>query len=461
MQLNLIGESLLPPDTQILSVSGFNRRVKELLETKIPEVWIQGEISNFRRQSSGHCYFSLKDEKGQLSAVIFRGDSLGLGFALKDGVQIIAYGSPSIYELKGNYQLIVRFAIEAGEGRLQLEYERLKRSLAREGLFDPERKKPLPALPQVVAFITSPTGAAIRDFVSVLRRRQWKGRVIVLAVKVQGREAAREIAAMVEFAQNLGVIELLVVGRGGGSLEDLWPFNEEVVARAVAGCTLPVISAVGHEIDFPLSDFAADQRAETPTAAAEMITSRFIALEKRLRESMRGLRELSIQRIERERGRVELLGSQFSHVSPQQIVERSFLRLDDLENRLRERLSAGIFGLGAALQEANGRLQAISPRNRLKLANADIESGKMRFERATAVAAGRISDELRQLSKRLKNGNPKQVLKRGYVMVRNAEGEIVSRSCKIKEGERLTSEFTDGVVSVEVIEIGQGRPSSS
>ena len=454
-------ENLLPPDIRILSVSAFNRRVKELLETEIPEVWIRGEISNFRRQSSGHCYFSLKDERSQLSAVIFRGDALGLSVALQDGVQIIAFGSPSLYEPRGNYQLIVRFAIEVGEGRLQLEYERLKRSLAREGLFDPERKKPLPALPRVVGFVTSPTGAAIRDFVSVLRRRRWKGRVILLSAKVQGHEAAGEIAARVQWAQRWGEIELLVVGRGGGSLEDIWPFNEEIVARAIADCSLPVISAVGHEIDFTLSDFAADRRAETPTAAAEIISSSFVALEERLGESVRALRELSTRRIERERGHVELLGSRLSHASPQHMVERSSLRLDDLENRLRGRLAAGISGRGAALQEANARLQAISPRNRLRLAKADLQAGEVRFERAAEVAVAGVNDRLGQLSKRLKNASPKQILKRGYVLVRNTEGKLISRRREIGDGERLTNEFADGVVDVKVIRTAQGKYSSS
>ena len=232
------------------SVSEFTRRVKTLLEEGIRPGWVRGEVSNLRAQASGHVYFSLKDAGAQLSAVLFRGDAARQTVKLRDGQQVVAYGEVSVYEARGQYQLIVRAVIEDGVGRLQQEFERLKQRLAAEGLFAPEKKRPIPAMPATVGFVTSPTGAAVQDFIRILSRRGWRGRLVVLPAKVQGEGAAAEMAAMLGLAQALGIFDLLVIGRGGGSLEDLWAFNEEVLVRAVAGCTVPVISAVGHEIDF-------------------------------------------------------------------------------------------------------------------------------------------------------------------------------------------------------------------
>ena len=268
-------------DERVASVGEFTRRIKVLLETGIRPGWVRGEVSNLRQQASGHVYFSLKDSEAQLSAVMFRGDAARQSLKLRDGQQVLVYGEINVYEVRGSYQLIVRVVVEDGVGRLQQEFEALKQKLADEGLFDPAKKKPLPEMPATVGFITSPTGAAVQDFLRILIRRGWRGRVVILPAKVQGEGAADEIAAMLQQAEVLGIFDLLVIGRGGGSLEDLWAFNEEPLVRAVAACTVPVISAVGHEIDFTLSDFVADVRAETPSAAAELISSHFVeALER-------------------------------------------------------------------------------------------------------------------------------------------------------------------------------------
>jgi exodeoxyribonuclease VII large subunit len=258
-------------EVEALSVGELTARLKDLLEGAFPAVWVRGEVSNLRAQSSGHVYFTLKDAQAQLAAVLFRGDAARQRMPLRDGQQIIACGSVSVYGARGQYQLIVREVVEDGLGRLQAEFERLKQRLAAEGLFEPANKVPLPAMPRTIGFITSPTGAAVQDFLRILTRRRWRGRVVVLPAKVQGEGAAAEMAAWLEFVQRGGAaggpgFDLLVIGRGGGSLEDLWAFNEEPLVRAVATSRIPIISAVGHEIDFTLCDFAADVRAETPRA---------------------------------------------------------------------------------------------------------------------------------------------------------------------------------------------------
>ena len=265
------------PAQRAETVTEFTRRVKALLKGGLPAAWVRGEVSNVRAQASGHVYFSVKDAGAQLSAVLFRGDALRQGAKLRDGLQVVAYGEVDVYEARGQYQLIVRLVVEDGVGRLQREFEALKRKLAEEGLFAPERKRPIPTLPATIGFITSATGAAVQDFLRILVRRGWRGRIVVLPARVQGEGAAAEMAEMVALAAGLGIFDLLVLGRGGGSAEDLWAFNEEPLVRAVAACPIPLVSAVGHEIDFTLSDFVADVRAETPSAAAELISSHFVA----------------------------------------------------------------------------------------------------------------------------------------------------------------------------------------
>ena len=278
-------------DEGVESVSKFTRRIKVLLESDAIPGWIQGEVSNLRRQSSGHTYFVLKDAGAQLSCVMFRGDGARQTVELRDGQQVLLAGRVSVYEARGQYQLIVRTIKEDGVGRLQREFEALKKRLADEGLFERDQKKSLPALALKVGFVTSPTGAAVQDFVRIMIRRGWQGRLTVLPAKVQGVGAAAEIAAMIAWAVDRGDFDVLVIGRGGGSLEDLWAFNEETVVRAIAASPIPVVSAVGHEIDFTLSDFTADVRAETPSAAAELISSAYAEMNDRLAVARVGLHE--------------------------------------------------------------------------------------------------------------------------------------------------------------------------
>ena len=459
-----------------LSVGDLTGRIKELLEGAFPALWVRGEVSNLRMQASGHCYFTLKDERAQIAAVMFRGDAVRARVQLRDGQQIAAYGQVSVYEVRGQYQLIVRAVVEDGAGRLQAEFEKLKQRLAAEGLFAAENKVPLPSLPRTIGFITSPTGAAVQDFIRILERRGWRGHLVVLPVKVQGEGAAAEMVAMLELAQRVGArpagdaplaaegggkqrrkplvaaaeldlgladatgdagpvspdarplpaFDLLVIGRGGGSLEDLWAFNEEPLVRAVAACRIPIISAVGHEIDFTLCDFAADARAETPSAAAELISSDFLDGAGRAAQAARRIDELVTDGLERAGDRLAAARNHLRLLAPSAQIEQAWLRLDDLGNRL-----------GAALRQSVGlrREELAAVRSRLDHLSPEV---RVRFE----------SQRLLGLWKRLQAASPESVLNRGFAIVRDEEGRPLARRAEVRAGSALQVQFADGAAKV-------------
>lgn len=418
----------LPPDDagRVQTVTEFTRRVKTLLEEGLAACWVAGEVSNLRVQASGHVYFSLKDAGAQLAAVLFRGDAARQSVRLRDGQQLLAYGEVSVYEARGQYQLIVRALVEHGVGRLQQEFEQLKRRLAAEGLFDAANKQPIPPMPRTVGFVTSPTGAAVQDFIRILERRGWRGRLVVLPCKVQGDGAAAEMAAMLRVAEELGLFDLLVIGRGGGSVEDLWAFNEEPLVRAVAACGVPIISAVGHEIDYTLCDFAADQRAETPSGAAELISSHYLACTERVLNASTALDDIMAARVEHIRQQLEHARSRLRLLSPAAALEQNQLRLDDLANRL-----------GAALRHATQERRTQLAGARARLAGASPEK-RVQVE----------SHRLLALWKRLESVSPRSVLKRGFALVRDEQGRPVARAKELKSGQALVNEFHDGSVRV-------------
>jgi exodeoxyribonuclease VII large subunit len=416
----------MPPpvldSARVLSVSELTRRIKDLLETHVSESWIRGEVSNLRRQASGHLYFTLKDAGSQLPCVFFRADALRSSLALRDGLQVLVFGALSVYEPRGAYQLVVRFALEDGLGRLQLAFEQLKARLAAEGLFSPGRKRPLPARPRTVGFITSPTGAAIRDFLSILRRRGWRGRLVILPAKVQGRDAAPEIAAQLARAIALKIFDLLVVGRGGGSLEDLGCFNDEALVRAVAASPVPVISAVGHETDFTLCDFAADRRAETPSAAAELISSAYLEQADRVAQAASTLEDFAASTLERCRARLDLLDHRWQAASPQRFIEQASLHLDDSASRLHAVLRDALHRRRNAWHTAAARLTAHSPAARLPV------------ERA----------KLAGLAHRLAATDVQRTLARGFVLLSDTAGKPVTRRTQLKPRQPLRARFADG-----------------
>ena len=412
------------------SVGEFTRRVKSLLESGIRPGWVRGEVSNLRAQASGHVDFSLRDATAQVSAVLFRGDAARQTVKLRDGQQVVVFGAVSVYEARGQYQLVVRAVIEDGVGRLQQEFERLKQRLADEGLFAAERKRPIPAMPATVGFITSPTGAAVQDFMRILTRRGWRGRLVVLPAKVQGDGAAAEMVAMLELAQELKIFDLMVIGRGGGSLEDLWAFNEEPLVRAVAGCAIPVISAVGHEIDFTLCDFAADVRAETPSGAAELISSNFVRCAEQAEQASEAMLAAAGGAVERAGERLDHARSRLRLLTPAAQIEQGFLRLDDFSNRLAAALRSTLQLRRQQLGDVRSRLMQASPETRVQLG----------------------SHQLLSLYKRLQAASPASVLHRGFAIVRDERGQPVARRAAVKAGQRLSAEFSDGSVKVRAEE---------
>ncbi|MBE2213875.1 MAG: exodeoxyribonuclease VII large subunit [Opitutaceae bacterium] len=440
------------------SVASLTRRIKALLEGGITPCWVRGEVSNVRHQASGHVYFSLKDAESQISCVMFRGDVArsGVGDLLRDGAQLIVFGEISVYEPRGNYQLLIRAAIDDGRGRLQQEFERLKARLAEEGLFDPARKKSLPPMPRTVGFITSPTGAAVQDFIRILKRRQWRGRLVVLPAKVQGEGAAAELYAQLELAHELAEspagphFDLLVIGRGGGSLEDLWAFNEEPLVRAVAGSRIPIVSAVGHEIDFTLCDFAADVRAETPSAAAELISSGFLAVIERLRQAWDGLDGTADETIRRLRDQVEISRGRLATVSPRARLERALLQLDDVANRLGHAIEVDLHRRERRVVEAAGRMAAVAPERRLERLGERFRAVATRFVREGDLALAAKRDRLETLAARLAQLDPDAVLRRGYTIVRDQDGRPVPARAGLAEGQSVRVQFSDGEAAMRV-----------
>ena len=411
---------------RIRSVTEFTHEVKTLLEGGLRPGWVRGEVSNLRAQASGHVYFSLKDVGAQISCVLFRGDAQRQTVVLRDGLQVLVYGEISVYEARGQYQLVVRALIEHGTGRLQQEFEKLKQQLAAEGLFEAARKQPLPLLPRTVGFITSPTGAAVQDFMRILTRRGWTGRLVVLPAKVQGEGAAAEIAAMLALAEGLKIFDLIVVGRGGGSIEDLWAFNEELLVRAVAACGVPIISAVGHEIDFTLCDLAADVRAETPSGAAELISSNYLEARDRLTRAGEGMVTALDSVVGRAQEKLAHARSRLRLLSPAAAIEQNYLRLDDLGNRLGAATRSVLQLRRETVRTVRARLAQASPEKRVQ----------------------QESHRLLSLWKRLESASPASVLKRGYVIVRDAAGRPVPRAQGLKPGQVLVNEFHDGTVQV-------------
>jgi exodeoxyribonuclease VII large subunit len=410
------------------SVSEFTGRLKALIEGGIAPCWVRGEVSNLRAQASGHIYFSLKDAGAQVSCVLFRGDAARQAAAPREAAQVLVFGEVGVYEARGQYQLVVRAVVDDGVGRLQREFEALKRKLADEGLFAPERRRPLPAMPRTVGFITSPTGAALQDFLRIMVRRGWRGRLVVLPAKVQGEGAAEELVGMLQCAQELGIFDLLVIGRGGGSIEDLWAFNEEPLVRAVAGCSVTVLSAVGHETDFTLCDFAADARAETPSAAAELISSAFVACAERAAQAGEAMAAALAAAAERADERLDHARSRLRLLSPAAQVERGWLQLDDWANRLQSAWSAALRVRREPLVAAGAALAQRSPEARVQLA----------------------SHQLLALWKRLQAASPASVLNRGFAIVRDGAGRPVGRRAGLRVSQRLTAEFADGAIPVRV-----------
>ncbi len=434
----------------VLSVSELTTRLRELIEERFPAVWVEGEISNFRLYASGHAYFTLKDAAAQLPAALFRTRVRRLRFEPRDGMHVLAFGSLEVYAQRGGYQLIVELLEPRGVGALQLAFEQLKGRLEGEGLFAAARKRPLPSFPRRIGVVTSPVGAALRDILRVIGRRFRDLSIVIAPAKVQGEGAAVEIAQGLAALNALGDIDVIICGRGGGSLEDLWAFNEEVVARAIAASKVPVISAVGHEIDFTIADFVADLRAPTPSAAAELVVREKQAVVENLRQ-LRGRLVLSMRRsLDHGRRRLQALAGRRVLTDPARSLRERQRRVDDARLRLQR---AGATAVSRAMHRAElatAALRATSPFVRIKedrrrLATVRLELINTMGQRTLAARhrLGLSAGHLNSLS-------PLAVLGRGYSLTRLPSGEIVRSTRQVSVGADVRVLLDEGRIDCRV-----------
>jgi exodeoxyribonuclease VII large subunit len=451
---------LFPPEAtrKVLTVSELTTQVKRLLENQVGAVWVTGEVTNFRAQSSGHMYFAIKDASSQVSCVLFRGEPLPNRNVLQDGVKVVLHGDLTVYEARGQYQLRVKSVELQGVGALQAAFERLKLKLQGEGLFAPERKRSIPRHPRTVGIVTSPTGAAIRDVLHVIQRRQPGLELILAPCRVQGQGAAAEIAAAIALLNDWHIggasgsgyahgVDLILVTRGGGSLEDLWAFNEEIVARAVAASAIPVISAVGHEIDFTICDFVADLRAATPSAAAELMTEGAFTSRRFCAEAAGRLSQLARRRLDRSREDMEEMAHRLVLSHPRRRLDEGTQRLDDAQAGLLRNARQGLrlhharwLASGQALLRLRPAALIQQRRDRMRerharladLARHGVEKSRNRFD--TVVA-------------RFELLSPKNVLRRGYsITTDETSGAVIQSAAQVRPGQALRTRLKDGEI---------------
>ncbi len=437
---------MLLRERRALSVSELTAEIKILVENQFIDVWVEGEVSNFRRHSSGHWYFTLKDEGAMLRCASFRMQNRLIRFLPQDGLTVRARGRLSLYEVRGEYQLLVEYLEPVGAGALQLAFEQLKQRLASEGLFDLDRKRGLPLLPRTIGIVTSPTGAAVRDILRILKRRNEAVSVLVAPARVQGDGAGREIARAIESLNEIEAVDVIIVGRGGGSIEDLACFNDEAVARAIFNSRAPVISAVGHETDFTIADFVADLRASTPSDAAEMVTiardeisARLSGLDQDMTNAIRyRLLELRSQATELEASRafdeppmrIRSLAQRFDNAA---------YAMESAVGKIIRRNRSGLEKTAARLREADIRRTMIEERGALDLVSARLAS-------AARATIDRDGEKLSVLSGKLGSLSPLGVLGRGYAIAFDETGKIIKRATDVASGERLRLRLAEGQI---------------
>jgi exodeoxyribonuclease VII large subunit len=450
--MEMVGSSSpgVRPDRDIYSVSRLNREVRVLLERGFGSLWLEAEISNFARPSSGHWYFSLKDAGAQVRCCMFRQRNMLLGFAPRDGQKVLVRARIGLYEPRGEYQLLIDHMEDAGLGALKRQFDELAAKLAAEGLFAPERKRPLPALPKRIGVITSPSGAAIHDILHVLARRFAAIPVMLYPVAVQGVAAAAEIVAALKLAGRRGECDVLILARGGGSLEDLWAFNDEALARAIAACPIPVVSGIGHEIDFTIADFAADVRAATPSAAAEIVApdaEEWAASLRRLRERLqRALR----QGIDTHRERLRWLIGRAELVNPEARLAQQGQRLDELEQRASRALRQILADRRSALGLSVSRLWQLSPAARLQVTAARHAALFARLRAAGLRQLNRARERLAPLVRTLNAVSPLATLDRGYAIVSLEGGAILRDAKDATAGTIIEARLSQGRIRAKV-----------
>jgi exodeoxyribonuclease VII large subunit len=440
----------LQPTRRTLTVSELTARIRDLLGKNFTDIWVEGEISNCREAQSGHIYFTLKDDRSQVRCVFFKQQQRGIKFRPEDGLHVTVRGSISVYEARGEYQVYVENIEPVGLGALQLAFEQLKKRLEVEGLFAAERKKPLPMLPSRIGLITSPRGAAVRDVVRILRRRFPNVHLMVFPVRVQGEGAAAEIVKALKFFNQKKLVDVLILARGGGSMEDLWVFNEESLARAIAASEIPVISGVGHETDFTVADFVADVRASTPSAAAELVVQTRREFDRRVADLRDTLASLVRYRLLDLSKRVHELSARRGFRRPLDLLRQQRQRADEMTSRL-------ALGLRARLEQSRKRFTALQ----LRIATFDfrvkISAFRLRLEKCSADLGVRAEgllrtkrERLERLALQLHERSPLKVLERGYAIASDARGNLLRDAAQVQLGDAVSIQLHRGRLSTEV-----------
>lgn len=441
------------PQREVFSISRLNREARALVEGHFPLIWVEGELSNLARPSSGHLYFTLKDDQAQVRCAMFKLRNQLLAFKPDNGMQVLARARVSLYEGRGEFQLLIEHLEEAGDGVLRRAFEQLKQKLAAEGLFDAAHKKPLPSLPRHIGVITSPTGAALRDILSVLRRRFPALPVLVYPAPVQGQGAGEKIAAAIRLAAQRGDCDVLIVSRGGGSLEDLWAFNEEVVARAIHACAIPVISGVGHEIDFTIADFVADHRAATPSAAAELVSPDQNDWLAQLRAYQSRFAQQFGTRLARHHQHLGWLEQRLQQQAPQRRLAHQTQRLDELETRLKFVMQTRLRQQSARIAHSTAQLQRHAPAQRLAHLRTQAAQLTERLRAALRLQLAKHRGHLSGLARALDAVSPLATLSRGYALVTRADGSVVRRTEDVAVGERIDARLAAGVLICRVDDV--------
>ncbi|MEI6605053.1 MAG: exodeoxyribonuclease VII large subunit [Verrucomicrobiota bacterium] len=446
-----------PSAPQALSVTQLLRRMKHALESQVGEVWVEGEVSNLKKQGSGHWYFSLKDEGAQIQCAMFSAAKRPGAAALQDGAQVRVFAEASVYEARGQLQLIVLRAERAGMGDLQARFEALKRKLQAEGLFDASRKQALPVFPRVIGIVTSDTGAAIRDILNILQRRAPWVQPVLLPVRVQGRGAEREIAAAIDKlgrAEAFGLprCDVLIVGRGGGSLEDLWCFNEEIVARAIAACPLPIISAVGHEIDFTIADFVADLRAPTPSAAAELAVPDGAELRARLVQTRRRLTRVTAGRLAGAQALLDGLKRGTLQRGGDKLLREPMQQLDSLRARQAQALRSALVAASMRLNSLRSRHRSQQPARVLDRRLVLLATQRQHLVHLSQTALQLHHQKLVSLRGMLRTLGPVSAFQRGFSITLGPDGRIARSAASLQPGDLLLTKFADGSIPSQVLD---------
>ena len=427
-----------------------------LLEDGLARIWVEGEISNLSKPSSGHVYFSLKDASAQVSCAWFRQRQRGPTANLKNGDQILVFGKVSIFEARGNYQIIVEQLEPAGEGELRRRFEELKKKLAAEGLFDEDNKQPLPDLPQRIGLVTSPSGAAVRDMISVLARRFPSIPVIVYPTAVQGEFAAAQIVATINTAVERNECDVLIVGRGCGSLEDMWPFNEEIVARAIASCPIPIISAVGHEIDFTIADFVADMRAPTPSGAAELVVPDHAEWLRQLVTTSSRIAQLARRYLEDRFQEIDWLGKHLTQSSPAATVARQGDWLKNLRQVLIGAIRHDLSTRRRSVDDTRARLLQRSPAMGVQQCIRRMGNLEQRLEVAGRNGVDRLQQRLKLASRTLDSVSPLATLERGYAIVTERDsGQLLTAASSVAAGVNIQARLAEGSLEATVTGVNE------